>query len=132
MTHGYRYLLDMHVRHAVLAVLADAPAHGYEIKRGLEQRFGLIIASDVLAIQGNPPQAATPLEGGPGLGPVHQHVPHDLRRDSEDVRPVVPSGIGAGHEAHEDFLHQGGRLDIVVLTFAVEVTPSESAQFRPD
>jgi DNA-binding PadR family transcriptional regulator len=32
------------VRHAVLALLADSPAHGYEIKRGLEERFGTVIA----------------------------------------------------------------------------------------
>jgi DNA-binding PadR family transcriptional regulator len=32
------------MRHAVLALLADAPAHGYEIKRGLEERFGAVMA----------------------------------------------------------------------------------------
>jgi DNA-binding PadR family transcriptional regulator len=32
------------MRHAVLALLADEPAHGYEIKRGLEERFGTVIA----------------------------------------------------------------------------------------
>jgi len=32
------------VRHAVLALLADQPAHGYEIKRGLEERFGSVVA----------------------------------------------------------------------------------------
>lgn len=32
------------MRHAVLALLADRPAHGYEIKRGLEERFGSIVA----------------------------------------------------------------------------------------
>jgi DNA-binding PadR family transcriptional regulator len=32
------------MRHAVLALLADEPAHGYEIKRALEQRFGNVIA----------------------------------------------------------------------------------------
>jgi DNA-binding PadR family transcriptional regulator len=32
------------VRHAVLALLADRPAHGYEIKRGLEERFGSVVA----------------------------------------------------------------------------------------
>ena len=32
------------MRHAVLALLADQPAHGYEIKRGLEERFGSVIA----------------------------------------------------------------------------------------
>jgi DNA-binding PadR family transcriptional regulator len=32
------------MRHAVLALLADAPAHGYEIKRALEARFGTVIA----------------------------------------------------------------------------------------
>jgi len=32
------------VRHAVLALLADSPAHGYEIMRGLEERFGAVIA----------------------------------------------------------------------------------------
>jgi DNA-binding PadR family transcriptional regulator len=31
------------VRHAVLALLADRPAHGYEIKRGLEDRFGTVV-----------------------------------------------------------------------------------------
>ena len=28
----------------VLALLAAAPAHGYEIKRGLEERFGSVIS----------------------------------------------------------------------------------------
>ena len=32
------------MRYPVLALLADAPAHGYEIKRGLEERFGAVIA----------------------------------------------------------------------------------------
>jgi len=32
------------MRHAVLALLADEPAHGYEIKRALEARFGTVIA----------------------------------------------------------------------------------------
>jgi DNA-binding PadR family transcriptional regulator len=32
------------MRHAVLALLADRPAHGYEIKRGLEERFGSVVA----------------------------------------------------------------------------------------
>lgn len=32
------------MRHAVLALLADEPAHGYEIKRALEERFGAVIA----------------------------------------------------------------------------------------
>ena len=31
------------MRHAVLALLADRPAHGYEIKRGLEEQFGAVI-----------------------------------------------------------------------------------------
>ena len=34
----------MAMRHAVLALLADEPAHGYEIKRALEERFGTVIA----------------------------------------------------------------------------------------
>src|SRR3954470_2845523 len=32
------------MRHAVLALLADEPAHGYEIRRGLEERFGAVLA----------------------------------------------------------------------------------------
>ncbi len=32
------------MRNAVLALLADEPAHGYEIKRALEERFGTVIA----------------------------------------------------------------------------------------
>jgi DNA-binding PadR family transcriptional regulator len=32
------------MRNAVLALLADEPAHGYEIKRALEQRFGTVLA----------------------------------------------------------------------------------------
>jgi DNA-binding PadR family transcriptional regulator len=32
------------MRHAVLALLADEPAHGYAIKRALEERFGTVIA----------------------------------------------------------------------------------------
>jgi DNA-binding PadR family transcriptional regulator len=32
------------VRYPVLALLADRPAHGYEIKRGFEERFGTIVA----------------------------------------------------------------------------------------
>src|SRR5215216_6310880 len=32
------------MRYPVLALLADEPAHGYEIKRGLEERFGTVIA----------------------------------------------------------------------------------------
>ena len=32
------------MRFPILAMLADAPAHGYEIKRGLEERFGAVIA----------------------------------------------------------------------------------------
>ena len=32
------------MRYPVLALLADQPAHGYEIKRGLEDRFGSVIA----------------------------------------------------------------------------------------
>ena len=32
------------MRHAVLALLSDRPAHGYEIKRGLEERFGSVVA----------------------------------------------------------------------------------------
>ena len=32
------------MRYPVLALLAASPAHGYEIKRGLEERFGAVIA----------------------------------------------------------------------------------------
>ena len=32
------------MRYPVLALLADQPAHGYEIRRGLEERFGSVIA----------------------------------------------------------------------------------------
>jgi DNA-binding PadR family transcriptional regulator len=32
------------MRYPVLALLAESPAHGYEIKRGLEDRFGAVIA----------------------------------------------------------------------------------------
>jgi DNA-binding PadR family transcriptional regulator len=32
------------MRYPVLALLADRPAHGYEIKRGLEERFGTVVA----------------------------------------------------------------------------------------
>ena len=32
------------MRYPVLALLAASPAHGYEIKRGLEERFGTVIA----------------------------------------------------------------------------------------
>ena len=34
----------MRVRYPVLALLAAEPAHGYEIRRGLEERFGTVIA----------------------------------------------------------------------------------------
>jgi DNA-binding PadR family transcriptional regulator len=32
------------VRYPILALLAGEPAHGYEIRRGLEERFGSVIA----------------------------------------------------------------------------------------
>ena len=32
------------MRHAVLALLADEPARGYELKRALEERFGSVVA----------------------------------------------------------------------------------------
>jgi DNA-binding PadR family transcriptional regulator len=32
------------VRYPILALLATEPAHGYEIRRGLEERFGSVIA----------------------------------------------------------------------------------------
>src|SRR5215208_3637533 len=32
------------MRYPVLALLSNSPAHGYEIKRGLEERFGSVIA----------------------------------------------------------------------------------------
>jgi DNA-binding PadR family transcriptional regulator len=32
------------MRFPILALLADEPAHGYEIRRGLEERFGSVIA----------------------------------------------------------------------------------------
>ena len=32
------------MRYPVLALLAAEPAHGYEIKRGLEERFGAVVA----------------------------------------------------------------------------------------
>ena len=44
MTNEYLYRLATAVRYPVLALLAAAPAHGYEIRRGLEERFGAVIS----------------------------------------------------------------------------------------
>ena len=42
---GYAYRVYIPgMRYPVLATLAAAPAHGYEIKRGLEERFGSAVA----------------------------------------------------------------------------------------
>ena len=61
------------MRHPVLAVLATAPAHGYEIKRGLEERFGA---------------AVTPLN----IGQVYTTLQRLQRDDLVEETQVAPNG----------------------------------------
>jgi hypothetical protein len=42
---------------------------------------------------------------------VDENVPHDARRDGEEMLPVVPFRSSVRDEAHQRFLHQRRRVD---------------------
>src|SRR5258708_14519447 len=57
---------------------------------------------------------------------------HHLRSNGEKMSPILPPRIAARQEGEKRFLHEGGRLDGVVLPFPAQVSPGEPMQFRAD
>ena len=68
----------------------------------------------------------------PAAGDVDQDVPHQLRRDCQEVGAVLPADVTPVHEADKRFVHQRGRLKHVAGPLAPQVPASELAQFRVD
>jgi DNA-binding PadR family transcriptional regulator len=112
------------MRYPVLASLATAPAHGYEIKRGLEERFGA---------------AVTPLN----IGQVYVTLQRLQRDDLVEETQVAPNGgrerrvyrlTAAGRRALEDWVGTASgptrlRDDFFMkLVFAREIGLAEPAE----
>jgi DNA-binding PadR family transcriptional regulator len=82
------------MRYPVLALLSAAPAHGYEIKRGLEERFGAVIA---------------PLNAGQVYTTLQRLTRDELVRDDSVVQSGKPDKrvyrlTEAGRRALDDWL----------------------------
>ena len=66
----------------------------------------------------------------PAAGDVDQDVPHQPRRDCQEVGAVLPTDVTPVHQADKRFVHQRGRLKHVAGPLAPEVPASDLAQFR--
>ena len=66
----------------------------------------------------------------PAAGDVDQDVPHQPRRDCQEVGAVLPTDVTPVHQADKRFVHQRGRLKHVAGPLAPEVSASDLAQFR--
>jgi hypothetical protein len=60
---------------------------------------------------------------------VDQNMPHELRREAEELSAVLPLRLTLANETKVGFINQGGALKCVVGAFAPKMTPRQAAQF---
>jgi len=60
---------------------------------------------------------------------VHKNAPHQLRRDSEEVRPVAPVDIRLPDQLQIRLIYESGRLQSVPGSFALHVMHRDPPQF---
>src|SRR5262249_32740181 len=68
------------------------------------------------------------LGGLPAAGVVHEDPPHRLRRDPEEVSPVLPVDAPLIDETEVGLVHEGGRLERVIGSLGPEVGGGEPPQ----
>jgi hypothetical protein len=63
---------------------------------------------------------------------VHEDASHRLRRDGEELRAALPSGVVLIVEAQPCLVHEGRRLERVTVAFASQSAVRLAPQLRID
>jgi hypothetical protein len=71
-------------------------------------------------------------EGRACAGSVHQDAPHDLRRDGEEMRPILPVDPLPVHEAYIGLVNQRGGLQRDARLFPAQVLPGQLTKLSVD
>lgn len=64
----------------------------------------------------------------PGI--VNEDAPHDLGADCQEMRSVSPFQVPNASQSQVGFIHQGGGLNRVAGTFALQMAPRDPVQLR--
>ena len=73
--------------------------------------------------------AAAALGGIVLAGIIYEHLPHQLCRDSEEVRPVLPVDPAKAYKPQKSLIHQCGRLQRVTRALVTERTRCDAPKF---
>jgi hypothetical protein len=71
-------------------------------------------------------------DGRAYAGSVHQDAPHELRRDSEEMRPILPVDTLPVHEAYVGLVNQRGGLQRDARVFPAQVLPGQLTKLSVD
>jgi hypothetical protein len=75
---------------------------------------------------------AAALRGVAAASVVDENTPHQLRRDCEEVRPILPAYLALIDDAHVDLMDQRGCLEGVPAAFLAQITAGEPSQLGID
>ena len=73
-------------------------------------------------------QSSFALRGPARARMIDQHAAHHLRRDANEVRPVLPRSLGLIHETKVRLVDECSGLERVVRSFAAHLSTSQSAE----
>jgi len=65
-------------------------------------------------------------------GVIDQDAAHDLRRDAEEVRSILPIGLALIDETDEHLMDKGRRLQRVVGSLLPQLARGHASQLRVD
>ena len=63
-------------------------------------------------------------------GMIDQYAPHHLRRNREEMRPILPFHALVVHQTHIGFIHQGSRLERVAGALALPCSDGPGGEAR--
>lgn len=75
---------------------------------------------------------AAALRGVAAARVVHENTPHQLRRDREEVRPVLPVHLALIDDAYIDLMNQSRCLEGMLASFLAQITAGEPSQLGID
>src|SRR5205807_6067923 len=60
---------------------------------------------------------------------IDQNAPHEVRRDSKEMSPVLPVGISLCDQFHVGLMHQGSWLQGVIWPLTAQVADGQATEF---
>jgi hypothetical protein len=107
---------------------------GQAIERMVQGEDGYLVGrGDVLGfIQGHTAHTLAPFVRAMTTSVVDEDAAHDLRRDTKEVRAILPIDLALVDEPEVRLMNQGRRLQRVVRTLAPKLACGHPAKLRVD